>query len=146
VGGSRPTQQPGPAPCVALASGDALPWRDAPSAGPARPGPLAAAADRAPPPAAPQVISGADKGKVGEVITVYPKTGKVVVKDVNIVTKHNKPRAQGEPGNISKEEGPIHASNVMHYSTEKGVRSRVGTRVEGGKKVRFLKKTGETLN
>ena len=91
------------------------------------------------------VIAGSDKGKVSEVVKVLPKTSKVVVKDVNIITKHNKPKVQGEPGEITRAEGPIASSNVMHYSKEKQVRSRVGIKVENGKKIRYLKKTGETL-
>ncbi|CAG9466028.1 unnamed protein product [Pedinophyceae sp. YPF-701] len=91
------------------------------------------------------VISGKDKQKVGEVTKVYPKTGKIVVQDVNIVTKHEKPVREGETGQIVKREAPIHSSNVMHWSKEKEVRSRIGYKEEGGKKVRYLKKTGEVL-
>lgn len=92
------------------------------------------------------VVAGADKGTVGDVTKVYPKTGKVVVSGVNMVTKHEKPRVQGETGEILRREGPIASSNVMHWDAEKKVRSRVGTRIEGGKKVRYLKKTDKVLD
>eukprot|EP00854_Cymbomonas_tetramitiformis_P016847 gene16847-20016_t len=92
-----------------------------------------------------QVIAGADKGKVSEVEEVYTKTGKILVKDVNIKTKHVKPRSQEEAGQITEMSAPIAHSNVMLYSKEKETRSRVGYRVEDGKKVRYLVKTGETI-
>lgn len=93
-----------------------------------------------------QVISGHDKGKVGEILKVLPKTSQVVVKGVNIRTKHVKPRREGESGQIVTFEAPIHSSNVLHYSLKENVASRVGYRVtEDGQKIRYLKKTGETL-
>ena len=91
------------------------------------------------------VIAGADKGKVTNVVEVFTKTGEVLCKDVNVKTKHVKPRGEGETGQIIQREFPIHHSNVMHYSEAKSVRSRIGTKEEGGKKVRVLKKTGEVL-
>jgi large subunit ribosomal protein L24 len=69
----------------------------------------------------------------------------VTVKEVNLVTRHIKPQRDGEAGKIVKEEAPIHHSKVMLYSKEKGVRSRVGSKVQDGKKVRYLVKTGEVL-
>lgn len=94
-----------------------------------------------------QVISGRDKGKVGEVIKTLPKTSQVVVKDVNIRTKHVKPQQEGESGQIQTFEGPIHSSNVMHYSEKEKVASRIGYQVtEDGRKVRVLKKTGELID
>jgi len=93
-----------------------------------------------------QVIAGADKGKVSEVTMVNKKTGKVLVKDVNMQTKHVKPRTSDEAGQIVQREAPIHHSNVMLYSKEKEVRSRVSYKVNGdGKKVRVLAATGEEL-
>ena len=64
---------------------------------------------------------------------------------MNIKTKHVKPKGEGETGQIIQKEWPIHHSNVMHWSEDKKVRSRVGHKMEGDKKVRFLKKTGEVL-
>lgn len=93
-----------------------------------------------------QIIAGKDKGKVGKISDVLTKTGQVLVEGVNIKTKHVNPKAQGESGQILQRESPIHHSNVMLYSTEKQVRSRIGYKISAdGKKVRFLKKTGEEL-
>lgn len=94
-----------------------------------------------------QVIAGKDKGKVGEIIKAIPKLSKVVVKDVNIRTKHVKPQQEGESGRIVTFEAPIHSSNVMLYSTKENVASRVCyTYTEEGRKVRKLKKTGEIID
>ena len=70
------------------------------------------------------VLSGDDKGVKGEVIAVSPEEGKVIVKDVNVIHKHVKPRRQGEAGGIVDAEGAIYASKVAHYcpKCEKGVR------------------------
>ncbi len=94
-----------------------------------------------------QVIAGRDRGKVGEVLTVIPKTSQVVVQGVNIRTKHVKPQQEGESGQIVTQEGPIHSSNVMLYSEKEKVASRVAyTFTEDGRKVRMLKKTGEIID
>ena len=94
-----------------------------------------------------QVISGKDRGKVGEILVVMPKTSKVVVKGVNIRTRHVKPRQDGESGQIVTEEAPIHSSKVMLYSEKQKVASRIGyTFTEDGRKVRVLKKTGEIID
>lgn len=94
-----------------------------------------------------QVIAGRDRGKVGEVLTVIPKTSQVVVEGVNIRTKHVKPQQEGESGQIVTQEGPIHSSNVMLYSEKEKVASRVAyTFTEDGRKVRMLKKTGEIID
>lgn len=93
-----------------------------------------------------QVIAGDDKGAVGEVEKVLTKRGLVVVKGVNIKLRNVKPRTRDEQGQQKRVESPIHHSNVMHYSTAKGVRSRVAYKVGAdGKKVRVLVKTGEEL-
>ena len=93
-----------------------------------------------------QVIAGKDKGKVGEVIKALPQDSKVIVKGVNIKTKHVKPQQEGESGQIVNQEYPVHSSNVMLYSTKQNVASRVCyTFTAEGKKVRMLKKTGEIL-
>ncbi|MEM6837403.1 MAG: 50S ribosomal protein L24 [Cyanobacteria bacterium P01_C01_bin.120] len=94
-----------------------------------------------------QVIAGKDRGKVGEVSKVFPKASKVLVKGVNIRTRHVKPQQDGETGQIVTEEAPIHSSNVMLYSEKQKVASRVGyTFTEAGRKVRVLKKTGEVID
>lgn len=94
-----------------------------------------------------QVISGRDKGKVGEIEKVFPKTSTVIVKGVNIKTKHVKPQRDGESGQINTFESPIHSSNVMLYSEKEKVASRVSYFFnEDGRKVRKLKKTGEIID
>jgi large subunit ribosomal protein L24 len=94
-----------------------------------------------------QVIAGNDKGKVGEVLQTITKTSKVIVKGVNIRTKHMKPQQEGESGQIITQEAPIHSSNVMLYSTKEKIASRVCHTInQDGKKVRMLKKTGEIID
>jgi large subunit ribosomal protein L24 len=94
-----------------------------------------------------QIIAGKDKGKVGEIVSISAKTSEVVVQGVNMRTKHVKPQAEGESGQILTKEFPIHSSNVMLYSTKQKVASRVAhTMTEDGRKVRVLKKTGEILD
>ncbi|HEY9696522.1 MAG TPA: 50S ribosomal protein L24 [Trichocoleus sp.] len=94
-----------------------------------------------------QVISGKEKGKIGEVLTTFPETSKVVIKGVNVRTKHVKPQQEGESGQIQTFEAPIHSSNVMLYSTQQKVASRVCyTFNADGRKVRMLKKTGEVID
>ena len=94
-----------------------------------------------------QVIAGQEKGKIGEVLRVLPETSKVVIKGVNVKTKHVKPQGEGESGQITTFEAPIHSSNVMLYSTKQKVASRVCyTFNADGRKVRMLKKTGELID
>jgi large subunit ribosomal protein L24 len=94
-----------------------------------------------------QVIAGQEKGKIGEVLRVLPETSKVVIKGVNVKTKHVKPQGEGESGQITTFEAPIHSSNVMLYSTKQKVASRVCyTFNTEGRKVRMLKKTGEIID
>lgn len=94
-----------------------------------------------------QVIAGSDKGTVGEVLMTFPETSKVLVKGVNIRTKHIKPQQEGESGQIQTSEAPIHSSNVMLYSTKQKVASRVAYTFNAEqRKVRMLKKTGEIVD
>jgi len=94
-----------------------------------------------------QIISGKDKGKVGEIQRVIPKESRVVVEGVNVRTKHQKPTQEGEKGQIITFEAPIHSSNVMLYSNKESCASRVSyTYTEDGRKVRMLKKTGEIID
>ena len=73
------------------------------------------------------VLSGDDKGVTGEVIAVSPTEGKVIVKGVNMIHKHVKPRRQGETGGIVDAEGAIYASKVALYCPKcnKGVRAHI---------------------
>ena len=91
-----------------------------------------------------KVIAGKDKDKEGKVIAVNQKDGKVVVEGVNMLTKHTKPSASNANGGIIHQEGPIDASNVMLM--HKGQATRVGFKMDGDKKVRFAKKTGEVID
>ena len=91
-----------------------------------------------------KVITGKDKDEEGKVIAVDRKNGKVTVEKVNVVTKHTKPSAANQNGGIIQKEAPIDASNVMYV--HKGKATRVGFKVENGKKVRFAKSTGEVID
>ena len=92
------------------------------------------------------VISGKDQGKTGEVLTVYPKTGKVLVQGVNIVKKHQKPNRANAQGWIIEKEGAIYSSKVMLYCTKCKNATRISNKIlEDGTKVRVCKKCGETF-
>lgn len=88
-----------------------------------------------------KVISGSEKGKIGEIIRILKTTNQVVVKELNIKKKNVKPKKEGEVGKISQFEAPIHSSNIMLYSKEHSIASRVTYKTtEEGKKVRLFKK------
>ena len=91
-----------------------------------------------------QVIAGKDKGSEGKVLSVDVKNGKVVVEGANMVTKHTKPSAQNQNGGIIQKEAALDISNVM--LVHKGKPTRVGFKVEDGKKVRVAKSTGEVID
>ena len=91
-----------------------------------------------------KVIAGKDKDKEGKVIAVNKKDGKVLVEGVNMLTKHTKPSAANQNGGIVHQEGYIDASNVMYV--HKGQATRVGLKMDGDKKVRVAKKTGEVID
>ena len=91
------------------------------------------------------VISGKDKGKEGKVLIADPKAGKLVVQGVNVATKHQKPRKQGEEGGIIKVETPIYACKVMVVCPKCGKPTRVAHKLDAGKKVRVCKKCGAEL-
>jgi len=91
------------------------------------------------------VLTGKDKGRQGSVLKVLPKEERVVVEGLNMVQRHTRP-SQGDPqGGIKNKEAPLHVSNVAVVDS-KGKATRVGFRVEGDKKVRFAKTTGEVIN
>ncbi|XP_022142723.1 50S ribosomal protein L24, chloroplastic [Momordica charantia] len=94
-----------------------------------------------------KVIAGRDKGKIGEITKIFKHNSKVIVKEINLKTKHVKSREEEEKGQIIKIEAPIHSSNVMLYSKEQNVASRVGHKtLESGQRVRYLIKTGEIID
>lgn len=90
-----------------------------------------------------KVIAGSSKGKTAKVMSVDAKNGKVVVEGVNVVTKHEKPSAANPNGGIVNKEAPIDISNVMLVVD--GAATKVGFKVEDGKKVRVAKKTGKVI-
>ncbi|MFY4777172.1 50S ribosomal protein L24 [Metabacillus sp. RGM 3146] len=92
------------------------------------------------------VISGKDKGKQGTVLEAYPKKERVLVEGINIVKKHAKPTQENPQGGILNQEAPVHVSNVMLIDPKSGEPTRVGYKVEDGKKVRVAKKSGESLD
>ena len=91
-----------------------------------------------------KVIAGKDKDKEGKVISVDAKNGKVVVEGINQIKKHTKPSMANQNGGIITMEAPIDASNVMYV--HKGKPTRVGFKVDGDKKVRIAKSTGEVID
>jgi len=91
------------------------------------------------------IVSGDDKGKRGKVIAVSPKEGKVIVDGVNVVSKHVKPRRQGQQGGIIKTAGAIYACKVMPYCSKCGKGARVKNIKSDGKSVRTCAKCGEEL-
>ncbi len=90
-----------------------------------------------------RVTAGDDKGQEGKVVKILVDKNKAIVEGVNMVSKHTKPSAQNPQGGISKFEAPIHLSNLM--LVEKGETTKVGFRMEEGKKVRFSKKSKEII-
>lgn len=91
------------------------------------------------------VLTGKDKGSKGEVLSVDRETSRVVVKGVNVVSRHRKP-SQISSGGIEKIEKGIHISNVALADPKSGEATRVGYKVEkDGKKVRIAKKSGATV-
>lgn len=92
------------------------------------------------------VLSGKDRGKQGKVIACYPKTGKVMVEGINVLTKHTKPRRQGEMGGRIETEGAIYASKVIPVCSKCNKTTRVAYKIDGDKKIRVCKKCGESLD
>jgi large subunit ribosomal protein L24 len=90
------------------------------------------------------VITGRDKGKTGEVLRVIPDENRAVVRGVNVARKHQRQTAR-EQGGIVTKELPIHLSNIA-LTDANGQATRVGFKVVGERKVRFSKRTGETID
>mgnify|MGYP000121663941 FL=1 len=91
-----------------------------------------------------KVIAGKDKDKEGKVIAVDTKNHRVLVEGVNMVTKHTKPSAANQQGGIVETEAYIAVSNVMYL--HKGQPTRIGFKMDGDKKVRVAKATGEVID
>ena len=93
------------------------------------------------------VISGADKGKKGNVLRVIPKEDRVVVEGVRVVKRHVRPTQFDPEGGIRTFEAPIHISNVAHIDPKDDVPTRVGFKtLKDGKKVRVARKSGEVID
>ena len=93
------------------------------------------------------VISGKDKGKLGNIQKVFPKTNRVIVDGVNTRKRHVKPTNSNPEGSIQEIFAPIHASNVMYYDEKSKIASRLGYKFdEKGNKVRFLKANGKVID
>jgi large subunit ribosomal protein L24 len=91
------------------------------------------------------VLAGKDKGKKGEITRVLPKDNKAIVGGVNVAIRHTKQTQSSQGGRIAKEL-PIELSNLALVDPKTGEATRVGFRFEGDKKVRYAKKSGETIN
>jgi large subunit ribosomal protein L24 len=91
------------------------------------------------------VLTGKDKGRQGAVLKVLPKDERVVVEGLNMVQRHTRPTQSDPQGGIKHKEASLHLSNVAVVDST-GKATRVGFRVDGDKKVRFAKTTGEVIN
>jgi len=91
-----------------------------------------------------RVIAGKDKDKEGKVTSIDAKNNKAIVEGINVVTKHSKPSAQNQNGGIIHQEAPIDISNIM--LVHKGKTTKIGYKMDGDKKVRVAKSTGEVID
>ena len=91
------------------------------------------------------VLTGKDKGKTGSVTKVWPKECRVLVEGLNMVQRHTRPTQLDPQGGIKHKEAPLHLSNVAIVDAN-GKPTRVGFRIDGDKKVRFAKTTGDAIN
>ena len=93
------------------------------------------------------VIAGKDKGQKGEVLKVFPRESRVVVKGVKMVKRHVRPSQADPEGGIKQFEAPIHVSNVAHIDPKDNKATRVGFKtLKDGQKVRVTKKSGEVID
>ncbi len=94
-----------------------------------------------------KVITGKNKGKVGEILKVFPQENRVIVSGVNLAKTHVKPSATNHNGGIFQKELKIHISNLSHVDPKTGEATKVGIKIlENGEKVRFAKKSGEIIS
>ena len=91
------------------------------------------------------VITGKDKGQRGKVLSVNPKEGKVVVEKINLVSRHTRPRKQGEEGGILQKEAPLYACKVMRVCPKCDKTTRAASKIVDGKKVRVCKHSGAEI-
>jgi large subunit ribosomal protein L24 len=91
-----------------------------------------------------KVITGKDKDKEGKVLFVDSKKNRILVEGINMITKHAKPSMQNQQGGIVHQEAPLDISNVMYV--HKGKTTRIGFKMDGEKKVRYAKSTGDVID
>ena len=91
------------------------------------------------------VTTGEHKGSEGKVMRVFLEKNKAIVEGVNMVSKHEKPSANNPQGGIAKKEAPIHISNLALIDPKSGKATRVGYKMEDGKKVRISKKSNQVI-
>ena len=91
-----------------------------------------------------RVISGAHKGSEGKVLFVSPKKQRVIVEGINFIKKSTKPSQENQSGGIVEKEAPIAISNLSLVTAD-GKTTRLGYRIEDGKKVRVARKTNEAI-
>ena len=91
------------------------------------------------------VITGKDKGKVGEVIAVMPTENRVIVSGVNMMARHTKPSQANPSGGIVRKEAPINASNVAHIDPKENKPTRIGYKIVKDRKVRTARRSGEVI-
>ena len=91
------------------------------------------------------VLTGKDKGRSGTVVKVLPEDNRVVVQGINMVQRHTRPSQSNPNGGIVNKEASLHVSNVAHVDSN-GKPTRVGFKIEGDKKVRVAKTTGDVIN
>ncbi|WP_174803675.1 50S ribosomal protein L24 [Martelella limonii] len=91
------------------------------------------------------VIAGKDKGRTGEVVSVFPKEDRAVVSGINVVRRHQRQTQTAEAGIITKE-APVHLSNLAIADPKDGKPTRVGFKIEGDKKVRYAKRSGDVID
>ena len=91
------------------------------------------------------VNAGNDKGKTGKVLSVDVAKDRVIVEGINMVSRSTKPNSKQPQGGIIKQEAPVHVSNLNLIDPKSGKPTRVGYKVEDGKKIRYAKKSGEEI-
>ena len=91
------------------------------------------------------MTTGKDRGKSGTILRAFPKKGKVLIEGINIVKKHQKATSRGTKGQIVERAMPINVSNVALKDPKGGKPTRIGYKIEGGKKIRVARKSGSTI-
>jgi large subunit ribosomal protein L24 len=91
------------------------------------------------------VLAGKDKGRTGEVLRVMPKEDRALVRGINVVVRHQR-QTQNQEGGLIRKEAPIHLSNIAIADPKDGKPTRVGFKIDGDKKIRVAKRSGETIN